>query len=566
MTPVYFPLATILPWFFVHSLPNKPADTVCLGWGDEKNLGPGNTIMVTRKPLQCPLSRAGAVCTGLVARSSFVCRTCPCNFHNAMCNRHGKAAPKRLFKQQLGLTVIARETQAIRQEYLNQLEHWSEELAPGELAEWVSSMNARDQRRFAFTGATGINRWIAKWPKKRALSLITALHRVGKRGRPDKLASFVKFEGAHSEPKKARAIQGYADLFDQAFLGPYVYSLQKAFCAHFNNRKVVVKGKTFFATIASGMDGAAMGDWMQNAREAGCSSWYERDGKNWDASVDKTDHIGLVRIYRKFFPSVVTEMMDKGGKRAVGVHLFRGLRGGVRNILIKTSVNYTTRSGHLDTTLRNSILNLVKTIQAFSLADVPCAHIIVMGDDMLTGSTCDIDGSAVSRYEAGLSMTPEWRVFSDWRATSFVSGVFAPTVGGRVAFLPSPGRMFARLLWTTNNVPGSEHFNHAAGCVRGLPQQLMAVPVFKAFFGRYLCGEDDTKVDERWAKKTHFLGVEGVLEPDWFGSRYGLSGDLLRMLEEFLLECPPRGLVSHPLLDTIVQKDLDDIAVRNLFV
>jgi hypothetical protein len=576
---VFEPVLETVPWFMPLRMPNLPGDTVCLGKGDVNNVAAGNRIKVVfgdeLMKAGCPGEKAGAVCTGRVAAFSYVCRTCPCNFHNAMCNRHAKAAPPRTAAgkamQGRAHSAVNRHLEEVRLAYQKEYEHWSSMLSESEMLAWKRTLKPKVRESFERLGITTYNRWIAKWPTRRRMIMLHAARRYFVRGgkhkqgeAPDKLASFVKFEGAHKRPSKARAIQGYDDLEDQMRLGPYVYSLQCAFAHVFRDKPVTMANShnkctsVYSCTVGCAMNADDYGAWIEKHQSS--THWYERDGKNWDASVDEYDTKKLLAFYRRFFPDWVLDMLRKGGELAVGKHLFRGKDG---NVLIKTRVHYTTRSGHLDTTLRNSYLNLVKTLGALSESQIAAAAVAVMGDDMLTGSAEVLDCRALMAAESAMSMEPEARVLKDWRDTSFISGTFAPVETG-YTFIPQPGRMLARLLWTTSNVPGNLHLEHARGCVAGLTPAFKELPVIREFFRPYMGGT--APVGDYWKNKKQFESkAVDHIDPAWFYQRYGLSEGQVDQCERMLQGLPTSAvLYSDPVVGAILTRDLADIEVRNL--
>ena len=80
--------------FGVCKLRVNVAGTVCLGKGDESLVDARHKIITKKFPDACNKEeQAGSKCVGPVFGANWTCRGCWCNFHNALCNRHAKAAP-----------------------------------------------------------------------------------------------------------------------------------------------------------------------------------------------------------------------------------------------------------------------------------------------------------------------------------------------------------------------------------------------------------------------------------------------------------------------------------------
>jgi len=228
-------------------------DTICLGLGDEKNLGKNCVITDLPKFGGCRLNEAGARLVGPAVRVGYVCRKCICNAHNAMCNRHGKKPPP--VKATVNRASYASMRELAGMEYGLSIAYW-----------WEN--------------------WIYKWPLVKRLMIETS--RVYDRLAPDRVKNMVKREVYHKLPTKARCIQYYQNLATQSQFGPEFYAIQKAYgkvCQRFE----VYPG--IRVTIATGMNANDLGRWADAVLvDIPCPMFYERDGKNWDASQQREHH------------------------------------------------------------------------------------------------------------------------------------------------------------------------------------------------------------------------------------------------------------------------------------
>jgi hypothetical protein len=383
---------------------------------------------------------------------------------------------------------------------------------------------------------------------------------------------FVKFEGGHNRPTKARAIQMYKNLATQNRYAARFYCLQKAFgeCIGLDGfgRDLCLGlfGQDITLTFASGLTPQALGRWMDRIADR-AKAFYERDGKNWDATM-QTAHIEQrLRFYR----AIDSELADFAGECA-------NVRGGMK-IHGVGSIQYTavgtTKSGHNDTSLGNSITNLCLALETMLEHGVG-GDVIAMGDDLLAGVSSDFSIDAFTEYERGLGIKPEARKFYGPEQVSFVSGCFAPVLaGGSYTFLPVPGRILTRLFWTTNPPGRKKQRAWRTTVAKGMQHLFRGVPLMMAFLDSQVTGDRiNTRVLSRDQNRRHQLAVKAAQDPGggavpgladaWMCARYGFSGRELDDLRCYLGSRPQGpSVMEHYLLDRMVQVDLVDIAVRS---
>lgn len=505
-------------------LPVNVTNTICFGAGDISKLAPGNALLKRDpdvRPESCVSDQKGATLVGLSTGLSYVCRTCACNAERAICHRHGVTPPP---------------VTASFDDVIGYFDGVRESLLDGFVAyraEWQDA-------------------WIYKWPAVKQRLIKESLDNDAVL--PGRVKLMVKFESGHAMPSRPRGIQYYPNLATQAAFGPEFYALQKAHTSWFQRRDV---GRGVKVTFASGLNSAALGDWMREVlAETPEPHFYERDGKNWDATM-QAEHL-RVRLAAYAcagadFCGFVEEGFDVRGSHARGGLKYR-LRG-------------TVKSGHNDTTLGNSIVNASIAMKAMWAMNLR-GDVIVAGDDLLVVVSGDFDEHAFAQLERECGIVPDYRKFSNPTEVSFISGVWFP-VGEDWIFVPKPGRLLARLFWAVHPPPAKTRQNYLNSIVLGLRPSCGDMPIVSAFLDAHY--EEAVAPCGPWAVgkylKTWSVGkrAESQLLAEAMCARYGISMLDIDAAEVAIREARGRvGLLSHPVLDRILEVDLADLDVRPL--
>lgn len=498
-------------------LNSNTTNTLCLGFGDERLLG--KHCKITERPKKCDRDdQKGAELLGPATRLAWTCRSCGCNAHNAMCNRHGcvRPVPTKGF------------------EYAN-------DYIDGSLDEVMMDYDVHYSENSHL--------WLGKWPlvKQEAIAGSVRLDEV----LPSRVKNMVKREHQSTKPKKARCIQFYKNLATQAEFGPEFTSLQKAYCKSWRRRKHGYDDVR--VTIGSAMNSKQLGDWMEDVlSDYSDPHFYERDGKAWDATMGPIHHKLKMRAYSKM-PQPFQDFVDSCYKvRGTGVY-----RDGSRLVY---SVDGTVKSGHNDTTLGNCIVNAMIAAEACKRLGLK-ADIIVVGDDLLVIVEGDFDEHALAEEEAALGIKPEYRKFDDVEDVSFISGHWVTLRRGGYIFAPKLGRLLARLHWTTTPPPAKHLAPYLRGVYSGIAATCHSLPVYSA-----LSPVTEGSVKNVDLRKVEIYGTEqlqycreDVL--DWFQRKYHCSVAQIEELEAELADRSPRILRSD-FIDVIETVDLNDIAER----
>lgn len=498
-------------------LNSNKTNTLCLGFGDESLLG--EHCKIFQKPKKCDRDeQSGAALLGPATRLAWTCRSCGCNAHNAMCNRHGSKRP----------------TPTKEFDYANKY-----------IDDSRAEIDAMYTDHFSLHG----HEWLQKWPlvKQEAIAKSTRLDEL----RPNTVKNMVKREHQSTKPKKARCIQFYKNLATQAQFGPEFTSLQKAYCKLWHRHEMRSDG--IRVTIGSAMNSKTLGDWMTRVlNDYSNPYFYERDGKAWDATMGPSHHALKMRAYA-IMPQEFRRFVDQCYKvRGLGVY-----RDGS---ILQYEVEGTVKSGHNDTTLGNCIVNAMIAAEACHRLGLKC-DIIVVGDDLLIIIEGDFDEHALAEEESALGIVPEYRKFDDVEDVSFISGHWVTLRRGGYIFAPKLGRLLARLHWTVTPPPPKTQDAYLRGVYSGIRATCHSLPVYS-----FLAPETQGSVKNVDQWYTEMYGTDALAYTrddviDWFQRKYHCSLAQIEALETELLDRTPR-IVRSDFVDIIESVDLNDIGDR----
>lgn len=492
----------------VHVPPSFITEAVCLPPGDESNLGRGNSVS---GDVSCSCSERptqGTTLVGPAAGYCFATSRCLQSAHNALCARHAVEQPERTsdltFKQ-------------------NIIDH----LTSHAIANYGDKQTDEG--------------WMDKWPeRKREL-----LRKPGNM-RPNVVKSFVKYESMHKVPTKARLIQGYAEPRTQATLGPSVSRMQKRIVEAFS----AMQGPVFI-TIASGENPITLGAWMTNCMSSGVTHFYERDGKSWDATMNRYLLDAKLDCFRPYLSECELDLIRAGFS----------VRGSVRCKMdrLRYRIRNTTKSGHNDTTIGNSVINCLIAYEACMRMGLS-AHILVAGDDLLIGIVGDFDEHELAKHEASLGIIPEYRKFDNPLDVTFISARWYPTSSG-YAFLPLIGRLLKRLFWTVKSVGHRNRRAYNRAIVLGTKATCGGLPVVRQLL-------DSMNIDtvKTFDLGNHFkykLHEYAEIDEEVICHLYGLSIVELHEIYDILERAAGRScIIKHPAIDVLLAHDLCDIVDR----
>jgi len=499
-------------------------DTVCLGAGDVSKLAPCHKLIRdavdARAGEPCESGQAGATLLGNATCMAYVCRNCECNARNALVERHGVAQPPVADDMKLFVDYLASVRCSVCDLFIDIRADWQDG-------------------------------WIAKWAAVKQRLIMKSVDDDAILA--DRVKMMVKRELASKYPSKARGIQYYVNLATQALFGPEFYALQKAYTAWFQRRDV---GNGIRVTMASGLNATDLGEWMKAVMETIPNPhFYERDGKSWDATMQAAHLAVRMAAYDlagEDFCAFVASGFSVTGNYARGA--------------LKYKLFGTVKSGHNDTTLGNSLVNMAIAVCAMRVCGLR-GDIIVAGDDLLIVVEGDFDEAALAAAERACGIVPEFRKFSNPSDVSFISGVWFPAADTWL-FMPKPGRLLARLFWSVRPPPPKRRQAFLNSIVLGLMPTCRGMPVIDAFLSAHY--DPGVTADRSGASysatKIWSRGRSpGESMMGAFCARYSLNPDDVRDAEELITQARGRqGFLCHPVFDRLMAVDLADLADRPL--
>lgn len=499
----------------VWSLASNTTNSVCLGPGNVEIVDPDHHVpSFPGRGCDRSEGQPGATLTGPVCGPAYVCRSCICNAHNAMCNRHAKKRPPVTGDFMEARKWFDEFDLDLAYHYILQHSHWSQF-------------------------------WLFKWTKAKQQAILSSLERDA--FLPDRVKLMVKREVLGGFKNKARGIQMYMTMATQERFAPNCTAAQKAFAAVFGTEGRRVRGLRVI--FASGLNSRHFGAWMSANLVEGRRWFYERDGKSWDATMGKIHQLVKEHVLRKMDSELADFTRD--------CYDVQGSYVGKDGRRFNYTVKGTTKSGHNDTSLGNSIINAAIAIEAMLEVHPGVeADIIVMGDDLLIAAAEKLDDKRLAEAEARLGIDPDARSFDNWRDVSFISGIWAPYEGG-MSFIAKPGSLLHKLFWTTKP-PSHKHAQaYRNGIAKGLLRAYEGWPILDAFLRSQIKG------DKSYVTREHMYEIaeaedsryDGTTEA-WLIDRYGIArAGLMEASALFARLSPGPCYVSHPVLDRILEID-----------
>lgn len=273
-----------------------------------------------------------------------------------------------------------------------------------------------------------------------------------------RIVSFVKREVGEKIPTKARLIQGNANELT-AYQHPDEYEALAGMLKDLRGVRFEYAGVNFQLVYAGGFNHDELSDHMTaTIAESQNLLIHERDGKNWDATMNHEllrSEYDLLRYLRtKSAASFWTRCHESKGYVRCKVN--------GRTLYVRYVTYMKRLSGDWNTTFGNTTTNFNITVNA--VAALPShlkpvkAVIYAMGDDL-----CDFMSftsrpdpyhlcSALNHFESRCGITPESGIFDDPLSISFISLTLWPRLGGGYQLVPKPARQMAKLFWAVKTV------------------------------------------------------------------------------------------------------------------
>lgn len=503
-------------------LPSNVTEVKCLGPRTEYNIDTRHTMKCSWEGAEVCDSKHenGATLHGLASCVPQVLGKCKCNMKSALVDRHLKPRndPKIEF---------------------------------AESKSWFSTFEAQLKEAYAQMAVElGWDEWWAKWtiPKQRMLLQSQMAHPI----RRDRCKAMIKRELYAKDIKKARMIQFYRNGATQLETALEITRAQKAFCRVFNGQ---LRSGGIDVCFASGMTNRGIAQWMEETLTR-CEFFYERDGAAWDATMGDKHYELKCWLYRMFDPKLADTMWKYKDTQST-IYTPDGSR-----IWYKTSA--TTKSGHNDTSLGNSIINAMISVQVMLQCGLR-GRIIVMGDDLLMATTTRPDLEECQKIERDAGINPESAVFSDYKRVSFISGQWYPGQNGLI-FAPKLSSVLDKLFWTTKQWPQKRVAQIVNGIVHGAEPTMGGFPIIGRFLAAHKtgCGVDLRAVQYSFAQLyTSHESVDREAMMNHYCSRYGVLPSEVCELEDLIMQNAGKvGVIQHPVIDIIRSVENADIECR----
>lgn len=349
---------------------------------------------------------------------------CPVNVLNALRNRHLSVAPNRCVARLVNpfLTVL--------KEHCKQVAY----------ARWPELANGE---------------WRIGKPLGKLMNIDRS--RLFDRVAPNKAKSFAKREVNVAVPSKARLIQGNHNELT-AYEHPEEYAVMTAVLKAVRDKEFVWCGVSCKFVYAGGLDHQALSEILTEESRAFPTVVYdERDGKNWDATMNESLLRSEAFVYEMLGLAAATRFLQRSAK-VVGTCVTK-VPG--RTVRIKYKTAWKRLSGDWNTSVGNTIISM---IIVFTVIQGLPEHLrpkrwcgLFMGDDYLGimgygGRPCLVTlAKALNDLESSCGITPIRGLFLDPLQISFISLGVWPRFDGGYQFVPKPGKQLAKLFWAKDD-------------------------------------------------------------------------------------------------------------------
>jgi len=320
-----------------------------------------------------------------------------------------------------------------------------------------------------------------------------------------------------------RGIQALAKAVANIALGPYMTALSKGLAESFQVGGIYA---TFGYT--AGRTPEEIGAWYDHMVNAGYK-FVENDFSSFDATQGHGAHYAEMSLYEKFPGGPAVQKALARQKFTKGFSMW-----------FCYTLKYTRKSGDQNTSLGNSIINMLFHAYALCSLGVTDYYMLVMGDDNLIAFKAGIPpadlaaGVGAMAHQFGLSSKCEAREFP-----TFCSGDFMPCrVNGQDThvLVPLATRRAGKMGVTHYVLP-----SNVSTLLRMKGNELScpvnrAMPVSRVFYYFYTAIAGEADREERFeyhAPSTAVVEMNGSTV-EWFCRAYGISESELVELEGFL--------------------------------
>jgi hypothetical protein len=370
----------------------------------------------------------------------------------------------------------------------------------------------------------------------------------------DRAKSFIKREVLAKMPTKARLIQGnYNEA--TAYEHPDEYAAISS--ALKEPLQLNLGGVSFTLQYAGGLTHDELSDlftdWWAQAGPGAVLD--ERDGKNWDATMQRPLLLAEIAFYEALGLLSASSALLRS----------RGVRGSIRlprcsPQVIRYFTAWKRLSGDWDTSVGNTLISML--IAMVTISELPNhlrpthARCFFMGDDFLgvysfRQSVSHVDlAQALDDGESSMGITPERGLFSDPLFVSFISLGLWPRRDGSWQFVPHPAKQLVKLFASSNPVPLTSLEDYQTALAIAFWPVYWGFPLMMKFLQRHY-----VKPTTRMTCSGYFVKLltQRVRDIDWctgFVGKYRIPF----VATHFHI---PEGLVQrHPVVDLMLKFEL----------
>lgn len=387
----------------------------------------------------------------------------------------------------------------------------------------------------------------------------------------ERAKTFVKKEAGLSVPTKGRLIQGNLNELT-AYEYPDEYTAISKALQAIGQREFEYDGINFQFRYTAGMNHAEMATAFSDVWLNRLPNSYidERDGKNWDSTMNKRLLMSEYLVYEMLGLRAANSFL----KRSAGV---KGVINCKTDRLTNCVIKYITRwkrlSGDWNTSVGNSIVSMIIIFTVICSLPTHLRPVKVfgmfMGDDYLgvyqyANAICPrMLTSALNDLESDCGITPVRALFDDPLYVSYISLGLWPRRDGSYAMVPHPGRTLGKLFWSVTLVPPNVFKEYRSEIARSFEPTYRGFEFVTRFLRHHvIAGLQLTDAMRRLLFVHHHWMIRHDLVDDaqginWqygFLCKYGFPITALVWTDGL----PEAGMVYHPLVTRMIELEALD--------
>lgn len=369
---------------------------------------------------------------------------------------------------------------------------------------------------------------------------------------PNKSKAFAKKEINVAVPTKARLIQGNSNEHT-AYEHPEEYHIMNAVMKSIGDETFEVCGVRCRFVYAGGKNHTQLSALATEFLARGNVVIDERDGKNWDATMNERLLSAEAQVYDMLKLRSAARFLQRCAK-------VRGIvmcQGDVGVTIIKYLTAWKRLSGDWNTSVGNTIISMI--IVYTVLKNLP-PHLrpremlgLFMGDDYL-GFMQYVDpvdhkalAGCLNDVEASCGITPQRALFTDPLKISFCSLTLWPRRDGGYQFVPNPGKQLAKLFWARDGTFQSRLQAYRATIAESFWKTFHGFELMQKFLKHHHAGSARVVLDRYVTEPL----VSEVADIDWragFVYKYGIPFDALSF--DYPLD---DGVWHHPAIEHMIR-------------